>query len=53
MFVKAGQDFEPARGVMQLMQRAPEKLRFVAEAMPPIEDKGGDKVDGERSGPGW
>jgi hypothetical protein len=52
MLVKAGQDFEPARGVMDLVENAPKKLRFVPVAMPPIKNKGRKNVNRDRSAPG-
>jgi hypothetical protein len=52
MLVKAGQDFEAARGVMDLVEGAPEKLRFVPTAMPPIKNKRGKDVNDGGGAPG-
>ena len=45
VLVKAGQDLEPAGGVMNLVQRAPKELRFVAITMPPVVNECGKNVD--------
>ena len=51
MFVKAGQDFQPPRRMMDLMQRAPEELRFMAIAMPPIVNESGEDIGHHRGAP--
>jgi hypothetical protein len=44
MLVEAGQNLEPARRVMDLVQGPPEELRFVAITMPPIINEGGKEI---------
>jgi len=52
MLVKAGQDFKSTRGVMNLVQDTPEKLRFMAIAMPPVENEGGENINNDGRIPG-
>ena len=47
MFVKAGHDFQSSCRMVDLMERAPEKLRFVSIAMPPVIDKGGEDINNQ------
>src|SRR5437762_3384420 len=51
MFVKAGHNLQAAGGMMDLVQCSPEKLRFVAVAMPPIINKRGKKIKNECRSP--
>lgn len=44
VFVKTGEDFNPLWRVMELMAETPEEIGFVANAMPPIVNEGGDEV---------
>jgi hypothetical protein len=51
VFVKAGQNFEPASGMVNLMKRAPEKTRFVSITMPPVEDESGEEINNHSRDP--
>src|SRR5437762_906835 len=51
MFVKAGHDFQSSCRMVDLMERAPEKLRFVPVAMPPVIDQGGENINDQRGQP--
>ena len=44
MLVKTGHDLDPPGGMMQLMTYAPEEMRFMAVAVPPIINKGRDQI---------
>lgn len=51
MLVETRQDFEATCGVMDLMQGAPEELRFVPVPMPPVINKGGEDINDQRGTP--
>jgi hypothetical protein len=53
VLVETRQDFEPARRMVNLVQGAPKKLRFVAIPMPPVKDEGREGVDDNGRRPGW
>ena len=53
MLIETGHDLKSARGMMNLVQGAPKNLRFVAEAMPPIIDKGREHVGKGGGGGVW
>ena len=44
VLVEGGNDFKPLRAVVDLVEAAPQKVVFMAPAVPPIEDKRGDEV---------
>ena len=44
MFVERRDDLDALRTVMDLMKAYPEKVNFVAPAMPPVEDERGNEV---------
>src|SRR5687767_235468 len=51
MLVEARQDLQTSRGVVNLVKRAPEKLRFVAKTVPPVVDKGRENINEHRGSP--
>ena len=42
--VEGGNDLEPPRAVVDLVEAAPQKVVFMTPAVPPVEDKRGDEV---------
>ncbi|MEN3368612.1 MAG: hypothetical protein V7609_755 [Verrucomicrobiota bacterium] len=51
VLIEAGQDLKPTRRVVNLMQCAPQKSRFVPIAMPPVEYEGGENINDRRRHP--
>jgi len=47
VLVEGRDDFKPLRAVVDLMEAAPQKAVFMTPAVPPVEDKRGDKVRDE------
>jgi hypothetical protein len=50
MFVERGDDFDPLRAVMDLMEPEPEDVELVSPTVPPVEDERGDEVGDEAAG---
>ena len=49
MLIEAGENFDTPRGVMKLVAKTPEELRFVPEPVPPVINESRHKV-GDSSG---
>ncbi|MNG32364.1 hypothetical protein D3C84_1183560 [compost metagenome] len=47
MLIERGEDFNPLRGVVNLVKQAPQGVIGVAKAMPPVSDEGIDKIRDE------
>lgn len=44
MLIERGEDFNPLRGVVNLVKQAPQGIVGVAEAMPPVSNEGIEKI---------
>lgn len=44
MLVEGGDDLEPLRAVVDLVEATPQKVVFMTPAVPPVKDKRGDEV---------
>lgn len=53
VLVEAGEEFDAGGAVMELVAEPPEEGGFVADAVPPVVNKGGDEIGDQRGCGSW